>query len=323
MNPLHLAVVSDIHYAGAAERGRHNYCLGAIGNPVRRLAVHWYRHLYWMRDSFAHNDLLTQFINRAHRADLVVANGDFSCDTAFVGVSDEAAFGSATECLDRLRSTFGERLLATIGDHELGKMPLGTMAGGLRFDSWKRTTEGLNLRRFWMRRVAGRVLMGVTATLVALPVHEPEALPGELALWREVRAAHLAEIRAAFSELEPGERVLLFCHDPTALPFLWEEDVVRAKASQIEATIIGHLHSPFVFWQSRLLCGMPAISGIGHTVKRLSSALRQARYWKPFNVVLCPSPAGMELLKDGGFLTVRMDSNSAQPVTITRHRIRR
>ena len=323
MNALHLAVVSDIHYAGALERARNNYCLGAIGNPLRRLAVHCYRHVYWMRDSFAHNELLEQFINRAGHADIVVANGDYSCDTAFVGVSDDASLSSAAECLARLREAFGERLLATIGDHELGKMPLGAMKGGLRFASWNRTIGDLSLRPFWLRRAGRRVLIGVTATLIALPVHESEALADELRLWREVRTAHLAEIRSAFQELDPHERVILFCHDPTALPFLWEETVVRAKASQIECTVIGHLHSPFVYWQSRVLCGMPAISGLGHTVKRLSGALRQARYWKPFNVVLCPSLAGIELLKDGGFLTMAIDPKSDQLASVSRHRIRR
>ena len=323
MNALHLAVVSDIHYAAAAERARNNYCLGAIANPVRRLAVQWYRHVYWMRDSFAHNDLLTQFINRAYRADLVVANGDFSCDTAFVGLSDDASLASAAECLERLRAAFGQRLLTTIGDHELGKMPLGAARGGLRFDSWNRATKELKLQPFWMRRVGGRVVMGVTATLIALPVLEPEVIAEELPAWRELRAAHLAEIRAAFHQLEPTERVILFCHDPTALPFLWGEDVVRAKVSQIERTVIGHLHSPFVYWQSRLLCGMPEISSIGHTIKRLSGALRQARYWKPFNVILCPSLAGIELLKDGGFLTMKIGTALDEPVTVTRHRIRR
>jgi hypothetical protein len=35
MKALHIAVLSDIHYAGAAERARKIYCLGAIGNPLR------------------------------------------------------------------------------------------------------------------------------------------------------------------------------------------------------------------------------------------------------------------------------------------------
>jgi len=184
---------------------------------------------------------------------------------------------------------------------------------------YERATSNLHLQRFWQRDVGQYVLMGITATLIALPFHEPEALPEELPRWRELRAAHLAEIRSAFEQLRPDHKVILFCHDPSALPLLIDEGVV--KPSQIEHTVIGHLHSSFIYWQSRLLCGMPAISGLGHTVKRLSSALRQARYWKPFNVVLCPSLAGIELLKDGGYLTIEIESGS--PAKITRHRIRR
>jgi hypothetical protein len=323
VNSFCVAVVSDLHYAGKAERARSNYCLGVIGNPVRRLAVRCYRHFYWMRDSFAHNHLLAEFIRRASGADLIVANGDYSCDTAFVGLSDDASFGSAIECFEQLRSAFGQRLLATIGDHELGKMPLGAEIGGLRLPSFQRSTEALGIEPFWQRQVGRHVLLGITATLVALPVHENEALPAELPRWRELRRVHLDAIRAAFSQLEREQQVILFCHDPSALPFLWEEEAVRAKLAQVECTVIGHLHSPFVYWQSRVLCGMPAISGFGHTVKRLSSALRQARYWKPFNVVLCPALAGIELLKDGGYLMLELSEDARVPVKVNRFRIPR
>jgi hypothetical protein len=144
-----------------------------------------------------------------------------------------------------------------------------------------------------------------------------------MARWCAAQLAHQAAIRTAFAQLQPDQRVLLFCHDPTALPFLWQDEVVRAKVPQIERTIIGHLHSPLVYWQSRLLCGMPPIRGLGHTIQRLSSALRQARHWKPFNVVLCPSLSGIELLKDGGFLTLDLSSEPQQQLKVTRHRIRR
>jgi hypothetical protein len=318
-----LAVVSDIHYASAAERERTDYCLGVIRNPLRRLAIRIYRHVYWMRDSFAHNALLDQFIQRAAEADLVVANGDYSCDSAFVGLSDDAAFASALECLQKLRSAFGHRLLATIGDHELGKMPLGEPIGGLRLQSLYRTAKELSLDFIWQRPVGKYLLIGVTATLIALPVHECEALPNELEEWRHFREQHLNQIRAIFAAITKEQRVILFCHDPTALPYLLEEEAVRARLPNIECTVIGHLHSPFVFWQSRLLCGMPVLSGLGHTPKRLSRALRQARLWKPFNVTLCPSLAGIELLKDGGYLTVALDSTGTEPLEITRHRLPR
>ena len=47
--------------------------------------------------------------------------------------------------------------------------------------------------------------------------------------------------------------------------------------------------------------------------KRLSTALRRGKHWKPFQVRLCPSLAGIELLKDGGFLTAELDLKGRRP----------
>jgi hypothetical protein len=58
---------------------------------------------------------------------------------------------------------------------------------------------------------------------------------------------------------------------------------------------------------------MPTIRFLGNTVRRLSTSLGQARHWKPFNVRLCPALAGIELLKDGGFLKVELDPDANQP----------
>jgi hypothetical protein len=117
--------------------------------------------------------------------------------------------------------------------------------------------------------------------------------------------------------------VLLFCHDPTALPFLWREEPIRARLTQIEQTVIGHLHSNLVMWKSRLLAGMPPIRFLGHTVQHLSTALSEARLWRPFNVRLCPALAGIELLKDGGYLTAQLDPEARQPACFRFHRLHR
>jgi hypothetical protein len=55
----------------------------------------------------------------------------------------------------------------------------------------------------------------------------------------------------------------------------------------------------------------------------MSGALREARSWRPFRVRLCPSLAGVELLKDGGFLTAQIDESGAAPVRWLRHRLPR
>ena len=166
---------------------------------------------------------------------------------------------------------------------------------------------------FWQLEIGSYVLLGFVSSLVALPVFAADTLPAERPEWERLRAEHLAEIRRAFAALQPGQRVLLFCHDPTALPFLWREESIRARLPQIEQTIIGHLHSNLVLWKSRLLAGMPPIRFLGHTVQRLSTALNEARHWRPFHVRLCPALAGIELLKDGGYCTARTRPRSPPP----------
>ena len=318
-----LAIVSDVHYACEAERERRNFLLQGIHNPLLRLANRAYRHFIWLRDPFAHNHLLDQFLQEVQAPDLVVANGDYSCDTAFVGVSDDAACQSAAQCLQKLRQRYGPSFQATFGDHELGKASLGGGVGGLRLASYYRAQQELGLRPFWQVTLGDYVLIGLVSSLVAFPIYQPESLANERAEWQRLRDEHLAEIRRAFAALQARQRVLLFCHDPSALAFLWREEAVRRKLPQLEQTIIGHLHSNLVLWNSRLLAGMPPIHGFGNTLRRLSSALRDARYWKHFKVRLCPSLAGIELLKDGGYYVAELEAEARQPVCFQLRPIRR
>lgn len=312
-------VVSDIHHAGAAERERQGYEIACAPNwPVRQL-VRAYRGWVWLRDPLGNGRFLDAFLQRCGEPQLVVANGDYNADSRFVGVSDPAAFASTQECLASLRASFGDRLHATIGDHELGKVSLVGGHGGLRYASWAATTTGLGLRPFWQVQWADYVLMGVTSTLLALPVYDREMLPGEKAAWEAVRSAHLAEIREAFGRLGPQQRVLLFCHDPTALPFLARLPEVQARLAQVEATVVGHLHSQLILRTGRLLAGVPVVNCLGTTTRRISKALNEARHWKAFNVRLCPSLTGIQLLKDGGWLTVKLDADRRIPVKFQFH----
>jgi hypothetical protein len=315
-----LGIVSDIHYASAAEQSRgSNYESDCIANPFLRLAVRIYRRFIWLKQPFQKNYLLDRFIEEIGAPDYIIANGDYSCDSKFIGVSDDAACQSARECLDKLRRNFGERLQANLGDHELGKVSFFGGRGGMRLASWQRTQECLGLRPFWQLTIGSYVLMGVVSSLVGLPVFEPDTLHEERSEWQRLRGEHLAAIGEAFNKLRSDQRVLLFCHDPTALPFLGEERSVHEKLTNIEQTIIGHLHSGLVLWKSRWLAGMPRITFLGHTAKRLSTALRRARHWEPFQVRLCPSLAGIELLKDGGYLTAELDPDGRRPVQFFRH----
>jgi hypothetical protein len=319
-----LTILSDIHFASAAEQTRgDDYELAAVASPLPRLFLKLYRHFIWLRRPLRQNHLLDKFFDQVGQTDYVIANGDYSCDTGFVGVSDEAACQSTKECLAKLRHRFGSKFRATFGDHEIGKCSFVGGNGGMRLASFHRAKNELGIEPFWQMESGRYVFVGVVSSLVALPVFEPEALPQEIAGRRELREQHLAEIRAAFSTLRPDQRVILFCHDPTALPFLWHEEAVRAKLPQIEQTIIGHLHSNLILWKSRLLAGMPTIQFLGHSARRMSMALGEARHWKPFRIRLCPSLSGIELLKDGGFLTAELDADARQPAKFRLHRIHR
>ena len=319
-----LGRVSDIHYASAAERARgHDYELAGVRNPALRLLVKCYRRFIWLRDPMGQNHLLDSFLDRSAQWDFVIANGDYSCDSLNIGVADDAACQSVAECLGKLRRRFGPKLHANYGDHELGKMSFFGGRGGMRLASWQRAQQELGLEPFWRVEAGNYLLLGVVSSLVALPVFEPDTLPEERPEWERLRADHLAQVRLAFAGLRAEQKVLLFCHDPTALPFLWREPEVQARLPQIEQTIIGHLHSNLVLWKSRRLAGMPHLRFLGHTANRLSNALRHARYWRPFNVRLCPALAGIELLKDGGYLTAELDAEAVRPARFQFHRLPR
>ena len=314
--PCTIAIVSDIHYASSAEQARGNdYELRGITNPLLRGFLSWHRHFIWQREPLQRNYLLDRFLTQASNADYVIANGDYSCNSGFVGVSDDAAFQSAYECLGKLREKFGANVRASFGDHELGKLSFFGSQGGMRLASWHRARRDLGLEPFWRLEIGHYVLMGIVSSLVALPVFQPDILPAELPEWQRLRAEHLAEIQRAFGSLQPNQTVLLFCHDPTALPFLWRDDLIRTRLPQVEQTIIGYLHSNLVFWKSRILAGMPRIGFMGHTAKRMSTALHEGRHWRPFKVKLCPALGGIELTKSAGYLVAELDLDKAGRTT--------
>jgi hypothetical protein len=272
-----------------------------------------------MRHPLSHAPQLDRFLGAVGPVDYVVANGDFSCDSGFVGVSDAAAAQSVAECCGKLRGQFGDRARFVIGDHELGKLTMVGAAGGMRLASWRCATQQLGIQPFWQLALGQWQLIGVASPLIALPANQPDALPEEWPEWLRLRELHLAEIRAAFDALRPGQRAVLFCHDPIALPFLWREESVRRRLPQIEQTVIGHLHTQLILWKSRVLSGIPPIRFLGHTVRRMTAALHEAHHWWPFQVRLCPSLAGIELLNDGGYFTMEIDPATSQPARFTFH----
>lgn len=303
---MRILVLSDIHYASPAEQMRRGYEGAAVESGWRRRLLEAYRYHVWLRDPFAHNGLLDQFLDVAGRADLVVANGDFSCDSAFIGVSDDAAAESARTALSKLRQVYGAGFEGVIGDHELGKVSLAGGRGGLRLASWYRSVDDLGLGSLWRREVDGCVVWGLCSSLLALPVYLPECLGEERSEWLRLRQEYIAELEQRWLEEEGGKPWVLMLHDPTALPFLGALPAMQSRFGQLQATIIGHLHSPLVFWKSRMLAGLPPIRFMGTAIRRMTEALSRGRSWRPFRVRLCPSLAGIELLKDGGYLDIRI-----------------
>lgn len=317
---IRLAILSDIHYAGSRERAEgDDYEYRGLENSLLRFAIRQYRRFIWLHYPLRQNGQLDRFLAEVPAVDYAIANGDYSCNTAAFGLCDDAAMESAQECVGKLRDKFGERLRLNFGDHELGKLRLLGTRGGLRLKSWERSIAELGVSPFWKLEVGNYVLFTCTSTLLALPVFASDMRPEERNTWEKLRAEHFAGVRAAFAALRPGQRVLFFCHDPTALPFLWRDEIVRSRLGQIERTIIGHLHSNFYLRLSWILSGIPVIKGCGHSMRRMSTALREARYWKPFRVLLCPSLAGIELLKDGGYYTVELDEAAQQPAQFQFH----
>src|SRR5438105_3076418 len=208
-----LAIVSDIHYAGEGEQTRGNdYEYRDLTNPVLRTAIRLHRRFLWLHRPLDHNDLLDGFLAATKGTDFAVANGDYSCNSGFIGMADDAALGSARECLGKLRAQFGKNFQATIGDHELGKLSFVGKRGGMRLESWRRVRNDLHIEPFWRVQLGKYVLFGVTSSLVALPIFEEDTLPEEHAQWQREREAHLAEVRAAFDSIKPNERILLFSH---------------------------------------------------------------------------------------------------------------
>lgn len=318
---LKLLVVSDIHYAGPAEQQRAGYEERIATNPLQAAFIRLYRNNIWLKNPLGHNHFLDWFFELCGEPDLAVANGDFSCDSGFIGLADDAALASAEICLGKLRNRFAQRLHLTYGDHELGKKSLVGGVGGLRLESFHRCRDRLEMKPFWRLERGAYVLLGVTSTLLALEPMLPEGLTHEHDHWHALRKQHVAEIETAFRDLKKGQRIILFCHDPTALPFLAQLPAVRSRWGRIEQTVLGHLHSHFIINTAQRLAGIPPVNFAGVTVRRITNALRRARLWEPFKPILCPSPTGIEAFKDGGFLTVDLHPDNPQPLHWRFHKI--
>jgi len=80
MNPprdIQLILLSDIHYAAAAERARGNdYEIRVIQNPLVRAFARLYRNFIWMRHPLERGRQLDRFLAECGPAEHVIVNGD-------------------------------------------------------------------------------------------------------------------------------------------------------------------------------------------------------------------------------------------------------
>jgi hypothetical protein len=237
----------------------------------------------------------------------VVANGDYGGDWGGVGLSDEHTFESVAGVIQRLRRAFPGRCRFVFGDHELGKYSTERREGGIRLASLTHGEDRLGIRSFWHERHGRFHLIGINSTLFTLELFLPEALESEIGLWMEYRRQHLDEVRDAFRRLPGDARVLIFCHDPSALSILHEVPEVRARLPQIERTVLGHLHAPRLLHAARWLSRLPRLSPRYPVARIIAQGVRGARHWKAFRPAVCPSTFGAGQHFAGGLLFLQTD----------------
>jgi len=302
-----ILVISDIHYASDPELARGpDHELDGISSASKRKLLGLIRRHVWIGNPFLSRTLLKQILSQPLECDLVVALGDYGLDPEYMGVADPIVYSNVSECLNLLRSHFGEKFVGLIGDHELGKRNVTGEIGCMNLKSWHISVTDLGLKPFWVLRISPWIFIGITSSLIALPNLMGDVIRTELPEWENLRKKHVDQIRQAFINAPSDHKIILFCHDPTALGFLWEDDIVRARLPNVALTIVGHLHSRAILTQSKILAGIPPLKFLGHTINRYSHALHLAKRWWDFKVNICPAPFGLKLLRDGGYLIVKL-----------------
>ena len=280
---------------------------------TRSLARAWRKGLYRVRRRFWNGHLKwrhTAFLRALdevaeQRPDWVIANGDYGGDLGGVGLSHRATLDSASVVVEMIRSRFPERSRFVFGDHDLGKYSTVLRAGGIRLNSLDLGERHLQIPSFWHEVDEMYHLIGVNSSLFTLDLFLPEALAEEIPEWQRRRAEHIEQVSRAFQGLPAGARVILFCHDPSALTALSQVPVIRRRLPQIELTVIGHLHSPTLLKLARYAARFSQFKPRYPVARIVASGLAGARHWNQFHPVVCPSTFGTGHHVAGGILLVR------------------
>ena len=325
---MRIAVVSDFHVAGPLERDKADECYRQVGHglhPLRRKlrkGLHrmrgglWNAHPEWREEAF----LKALGIVHAYRPDWVVANGDYGGDHGGVGISDAATFESAAAVVQTIRDHFRDHARFVFGDHDLGKYSTLLREGGIRLKSLELGERRLGIPSFWHEVDEDIHLIGVNSSLFTLDLFLPEAIAEEIPKWRRKREQHIEHVSHAFDGLPREARVILFCHDPSALHALSQLPVVMDRRKHIEITVVGHLHSPSLMKLARILPVNRSRWRPKYPVARIiAHGLEGVKSWRQFNPVVCPSTFGTGHHVRGGLLFI--EKNEAGGLVVRRKRV--
>lgn len=314
---MKLAVISDIHVLGPRElqaaHAAHDE-LGSDLDPIRRKwrrGLHrvrrrlWNGHLELREPAFRH--ALSRLLE--FDPDWIIANGDFGGDFGGTGLSNDATFESAATAVQLMRDLFANRCRFVFGDHDLGKYSTVLRGGGIRLDSLHRGEKALGIPSFWHVRDEDFHLIGVNSSLFTLDFFLPEALVDEIPVWREKRREHIEQVSHAFDGLPRNARVILFCHDPSALTALAQVPVVQKRLNHVEQTVVGHLHTPSLMKLTKLAPLFARLNPRYPVARIIAKGLKGAQAWQQFNPVVCPSTFGTGHHVAGGLLFLERDAN--------------
>jgi hypothetical protein len=237
-----------------------------------------------------------------------------------VGLSDESTFESASAVIAMIRDVFGDKCRLSFGDHDIGKYSTHLRQGGVRLASIERGEEVLGIQSFWEEAIGDYHLIGVNSSLLGLQMFLPEAIEAEIPEWTRRRDEHIQQVCEAFDQLPDTTRIVLFCHDPSALAVLSDLPAVRRRLPQIVRTILGHLHSPGLLRLARMLPPLPRFNPKYPVARILAHSLSEKGAWRRFKPVLCPSTFGTGRHVSGGALFV--EGHDDGQLVIRRHRIK-
>lgn len=315
---MKIAVISDIHVLGPRELAAARQAHAALGTDVSPMVGRWRRGLHRVRSRLwngrlelrepAFRHALSRLLE--YDPEWIVANGDFAADYGGVGLSDDATFESAAGAVQLMRELFATRCKFVFGDHDIGKYSTVLRGGGIRIDSLERGEKALGIPSFWHVVDEDFHLIGVNSSLFNLDLFLPEALHHEVPEWKRRRAEHIEHVRHAFDGLPRHARVILFCHDPSALTLLAQVPVVQRRLAHIELTVVGHLHSPSLLKLAKFAAKSAKNWKPKYPVARIiARSLEGVKTWAQFNPVVCPSTFGTGHHVGGGLLLIEREAD--------------